>query len=293
MTATLTNAPLAFHLNGIESRPIGPVGGRGRPLPAQLVLPPGRYTVHGKTYRLHSEGLYRFLNPGVGNQQRIIYRKDPLALLSGIAWIASHGSRDHARPRTDWETLALREKVIITCGSVATLTVDILTRQGIPARVVHGKTLEALNTYDNGHVLIEAWLDGRWTLVDPDVKMLFRRGRRRLSLVEFSEASQTGDYTFERLSAATGIAVGCFEENGYDYGLFMETTFCNEACLRRWYKRIMMVPVIRAGGKWCITGTPSRMRKAARLYERDFAFYSRAEYLREFYQPPTPGVAGG
>src|ERR1043166_9490629 len=170
MSPRIRNQPLAFHLCGLESYPIKPVKGPGKRLPSKLVLPPGRYTVHGKTYALHREGLYRFLNPTVENQQRISYRNDRISLLSAICWTTSHGWRDEGKSPEQLQTMALREKLVIICGSVARLAVAILTEQGIPARVVQAKTLDKLNTYDNGHVLMEAWLEGSWTLVDPDVK---------------------------------------------------------------------------------------------------------------------------
>lgn len=280
----IQNEPLAFHLCGEHSRRIRPCAGSGVPLPDTLVVPPGRYLVHGRSYELRREGLYRFLNPAIDNQQRIVHRDKPLALISALAWIASHGSRDHAHPREEWAAIAQREKLIITCGSISAFGAGILQAQGVSARVVSASTLAKLNTYDNGHVLLEAKLNGRWTLVDLDVKTMFRRGRRRLSLLEFAAAARTGDYTFERLAAATSFAVGCFVEEGYDYGLFMETAFCTEACLRRWYRRVMMVPSIRADGGRFACGTPAVVRTMHRLYgDKNVRFLAPAEFRSRFY----------
>jgi hypothetical protein len=290
MSPRIRNQPLAFHLCGLESCPIKPVNGPGKGLPSKLVLSPGRYTVHGKTYALSHEGLYRFFNPTLENQQRIIYKKDSFALLSAVCWVTSHGWRDEGKSPKQLQTIALREKVVIICGSVARLAVDILMEQGILARVVQAKTLDKLNTYDNGHVLMEAWLEGKWTLVDPDVKTMFLRKGRRLSLVEFSEASQTGDYRLERLSSATGLAIGSRTKNGYDHSLLMETTLCNEMCLRRWYKHIMRVPFIRGGGKWFMTGTPAVAKRAEQLYgkpERIIECLPRGGFIKRFYKSPA------
>jgi len=286
----IRNEPLAFRLCGMESELVKPCGRPGRRLPATLILPPGRYTVHSLNYNLTREGLYRFLNPGVENRQRIIFRKDPVALLSAISWLAAHGSRDDSKSIAEWKSIAQREKVIITCGSVAKMGVQLLHEQGIPARVVQSKTLAKLNTYDNGHVMMEAWIGGQWVLVDLDVKVMFLRKGKRLSLLEFAAAALQGDYKFERISAATGIAVGCFVENNYDYGLFMESAFCNEACLRRWYKRVMMLPLLRAGDEWFISASPADARKAAQIYGagRKLVCLPRREFVRRFYGAPAP-----
>ena len=58
------NTPLAYHLCGVESRAFAAVAGKAAVLPAELVIPPGRYSVHGRTYALKREGLYRFIMPG-------------------------------------------------------------------------------------------------------------------------------------------------------------------------------------------------------------------------------------
>jgi hypothetical protein len=260
------NEPLAFHLVGRQVRALKPLAVAASALPRKLVIEPGVYRVHGKTWNLAREGLYRFLLPGVGNHQRIVYRRDPIALLSGLAWISSHGDRDNGRSVDEWIKIARTGKLIVTCGAMARMGQTVCESVGLRARRVAARSLVTLNTYDNGHALLEVQLDGRWTLVDLDVKFLFTRDDRRLSLLEFSSASQRGDYDIEPLAAATGLAMGHFQGDGYDYGPFMETTFCTEAWLRRWYKRIMMVPVIPEGNARYYTGTPAQRRKFARMY---------------------------
>lgn len=277
------NEPLAYHLCGVESRAVAAACGKATPLPADLVIPPGRCSVHGRTYSLKREGLYRFIMPGQDNQQRIVFRRDPLALLSAVAWTASHGSRDDKLTVADWQRIALTQKLIVTCGNIARLGHHLLTQAGIPARLVGASTLGKLNNYDNGHSLMEAFLNGRWTLVDLDVKKLFRRKGRRLSLLEFCDAVAEDDYEFEPISAATGIAVGSFVENGYDYGLFMECGFSTEAGLRKWYRRIMQVPSIRSPeGRFCTVNTPAQRRRAAACYPY-LTYLPREEFVKRFY----------
>lgn len=277
------NEPLAYYMIGTTSGVVRAAAGRAAPLPDELVIPPGRYSVHGRTYALKREGLYRFLMPGEDNQQRIVFRKDALALLSGVAWATSHGSRDDKLTVEDWLRIARTQKLIITCGNVARLGHHLLTRADVPARLVGSCTLGKLNNYDNGHSLMEAFLDGRWTLVDLDVKKLFRRGGKRLSLLEFSDAVAADDYEFEPISAAAGIAVGAFVENGYDYGLFMECGFSTEAGLRKWYRRIMQVPSIRSPeGRFFTVRTTAQRRRAEACYPY-LAYLPREEFMRRFY----------
>ena len=294
MEPKVVNEPLAFHLCGVAVRPLNPGRGAAPPLPPTLLVPPGRYSVFGRTYALAREGLYRFLRPGVENQQRIVYRKDRLALLSAISWLASHGNRDDKRPLEEWLQIALREKLVITCGNISRLGHHFLGQVGVPSRLVGAKSVGKLNNYDMGHSLMEAYLDGRWVLVDLDVKTLFRRRGKRLSLLEVVEAVAADDYEFEPISKATGIAVAAFVDEGYDYGFFMETAFSTEERVRAWYRRIMVVPAIRAeDGRFFTTRTAAQRRKTAEYYPYLESYLPWAEFRRKFYPEATgPSLAG-
>jgi hypothetical protein len=97
----------------------------------------------------------------------------------------------------------------------------------------------------------------------------------------------------EPLAAATGLAMGHFQGNGYDYGPFMETTFCTETWLRRWHKRIMMVPVISEETVRYFTGTPAQRRKYARLYpDENHVGLTPEEFAQRFYARRAPRLHG-
>lgn len=285
MDAGPVNCPLAFHLRGTGIRGLRPCRAAGRALPARLVIPPGVYRVHGRNYRLGAEGLYRFLFPGKGNQQRIVHRRDPVALLSGLSWISTHGSRDNPSPFPALRRAALTRKLVVTCGRVSEFGRQLLARAGIPARVVWSFTLRPTNTYDTGHTMLEVRLGRRWTLVDLDANRLFRRRGKRLSLLEMSEAVEADDFELQPLSAATGTAIGGFTQKGYDYGLWMDTIFVTEPWIRRWYRRVLRIPVLHADGGLFFTVRGSARRRAfERAWEKlKPVWLSRREFVRRFY----------
>jgi len=289
MPAEPKNKPMAFHLCRMKVSELLPVAGHAADLPPTLVIPPGRYRVHGKSYALKRQGLYRFLFPGHGNQQRIVYQDDVPSLLSAICWICSHGSRDNKKSHQELCGIAMAEKLIVTCGDLSQFALELFAGLGLPSRRVGSTTLQALNTYDNGHQTLEVWLDGRWTLVDLDMKRMFHRRGKRLNLPEFCAAAATGDFSFEPISAATPLAVGLFKVQGYDYGLWMETAYSNDAALRAWYQRVMMVP-IQINQDSCFTVfAPGDRRRFERLYpNRGHRFLSPEEFYQKFYsQPPV------
>jgi hypothetical protein len=120
--------------------------------------------------------------------------------------------------------------------------------------------------------------------VDLDVKFLFTKNGRRLSLLEFYKASQDGGYQMKPLAAAAGIAVGHFKQDGYDYSLFMESAFSSEAWLRRWYKRIMQIPFIFDETGRYSTCSPAQRRKAKRLYPKSPEIHlPPAQFAGRFY----------
>jgi hypothetical protein len=63
-------------------------------LPDSLFINPGQYSYYGNNYNLEKAGVYRFMYPGVDNEQRIVYNGDVDTLLSSISWIVSHGNSD-------------------------------------------------------------------------------------------------------------------------------------------------------------------------------------------------------
>ena len=283
MCSRTINRPSAFHLRGRDVKNIAPCRGKGQPLPETLVIPPGTYHVHGFSYRLAKEGLYRFLYPGIENQQRIVYRRDPWAFISALSWLSSHGNRDNEKSINCKMRIALREKLIVTCGDMSDFGKHFLSEHGIASRRVATKTLDESNNYDTGHQLAEVKLDGKWILADMDVKVLFRRGGRRLSLLEAIEAVAQDDYQLEPLAQAAGIAVSNFTEKNYDYGLWMETRFFGQPAIRAWYRHIMGIPIIHHEGKSYFTArTDLQGRKVQRRW-KDLTYLPRADFIKRFY----------
>ena len=284
MPPTPQNKPVAFHLRGMDVTEVRSSAGRAANLPSTLVISPGRYRVHGRTYHLDHEGLYRFIIPGQDNQQRIVYQGDVFSLLSAICWICSHGARDNARTHAELCRMAMTEKIIVTCGNLSQFALDLLAGLGVPLRRVAGTTLQELNGYNNGHQLLEVWLDGRWTLVDLDTKRFFVRRGKRLNLMEFCHAVITGDYRFELISAAIPLAVGLFTVQGFDYGLWMEGAFTGDSALRAWYRRVMMVPIQIDQGSWFTSDSPATLSRIKKLYpNRGLQFLLPEEFRRRFY----------
>lgn len=278
---------MAFYCYRTIVREILPRAGKAVNLPHKLVIPPGIYQVHGKTYALKREGLYRFLFPGRNdNQQRIVYRNNVMALLSAIAWLQTHGNRDKGKDFQKLKQQALTEKLILTCGSICDFACRLLAELGVPCRRVCVLTLQKFNGYDDSHALIEVRIQGRWVLVDLDMKRCFRYRGQRLSLIETVRQVRHNQYALESLSSSALFSVCCFkksnQEGVYDYGLWMETMLHNPKCLRQWYRRILMAPIIDQ----YITVDKKSDRVALAKLRRCLPkriFLERGAFIRKFY----------
>lgn len=279
----IINQPLVFHLRGQAVINIVPCRAKGQPLPETLVIPSGIYSIYGRAYHLFKEGLYRVFNIGVENRQRIVYRSDHWAFASALSWLSSHGSRDDGKSISDKLQIAMREKLIVTCGDMSAFGQHVFSKHGIPARVVGTSTLDELNNYDNGHVLAEVKINGQWILADMDLKFLFRHSGRRLSLLEAVEAVAENDYQLEPLAQAVSIAVSNFTEKNYDYGLLMETRFFSQPAIRAWYRHVMGIPIIAQAGKSYCTASRNLQMGIVQRRWKNLAWLTRPDFIKRFY----------
>jgi hypothetical protein len=270
---------------------VEPVSGVDNPagtpgLPPSLVIAPGQYAFHGKTYDLRKQGLYRFICPFKENQQRIVYRAhsgNVEALLSGLAWCVSHGNSDNSKSQEELTRKATTGKLFITCSNISQWALPILQSYKIRARTADTLTLDEWNSYDNGHNMIEVYREDlkKWVLYDLDANVCFLHNKTPLSLVEVIEYAASGDYEFKLLALDTRLDVSNFKSprNGYDWGFSAELTRTDEGS-RGWYKRVLQVPVI--GNCFFLTSPNDANRARVESYA-GAKFTTKEEFLRKFY----------
>ena len=288
---------MVFHLRGTRVRRVRParcVVPRGKPLPRTLVVPPGVYAIAGRTYSLEQEGLYRALDPGRANRQRIVFRKDVVALVSGLCWMHSHGSRDDRKSFAALRRQAVTDKLIMTCGPFCDFVVQLLDRIGVRCRGVAMRTLRAHNGWNDGHVTLEVWTGKRWVLLDADQHMVCRHKGRRLSLLDLVPRVRAGDYEAVPLAASFPLAISGFRglDNGYDYGMLVETREggqSRERVYREALRRLLGVPCIADGEHRFFTTLNEAERRMAmkRLREepswRGMVYLPPGEFRTRFY----------
>ncbi len=249
-------------------------------LPDTLVISPGLYKVYGKEVNL-SEGLCRIIFPQHSNQQRIVYDSDVKGLLSSIAWVVSHGTKDSFRPIDAWEKKAKAEKLSITCGEIVTLAAKILADFGIQSRLVTTLTLDQWNTYDNGHTLLEVKLDNVWQLYDLDHNAkLTNLNNNPLTILSFADHVKDNSYKIDLIATDSIVDVSGFKsKKGYDY-VFMSEQVALETSV--WYKRMIQVVMVQdSTGIWFFD---KENRSRIESYSSSYRYMEKSEFIEKFYK---------
>ena len=259
---------------------------KGKNLPAQLIISKGKYMFSNKIYDLDKEGLYRFIHPGVTNEQRIVFENNLDSLLSSIAWIHSHGNKDDKKNYTDVLKKARNSKIFATCGSVSEWTVRFLKERGFRVRVVAVLTLDDWNSYDNGHILIEVFKEElkKWVVYDIDNDAYFTKDGNPLSLIEFTKQVRDDKYDINFIAKKNDIDTSNFfdKENNYDYSFLIEARFLDQDTRRKWYKRVFQVPMI-VDDKYSYFFDKENKTKIM-TYSSFYRFLDENEFLSRFYQ---------
>ena len=181
--------------------------------------------------------------PTKQNVQRIVFEKGgaPLTLISSLAWMHTHGNVYNDFTISKLVKIAKSGKLFLTCCHISRLSRILLKKEGFQVRVVNVVTLQDLNTYDNGHCMIEVFLpkSKRWVLFDVDNGTYFTHKGIQLSLEGFLKYSQNENYSIQHIANSTRLDVSNFKAtNSYSFAFFAEGAMAN---LKHWYKRVVQV----------------------------------------------------
>ncbi len=252
--------------------------GTANALPEQLIIEPNHYLFDNKCYDLTKEGLYRFSLPRKNiNIQRIVFKKNTAALISSLAWIATHGARDDARTPSELIEIAMTDKLILTCESQARLGHAILKECLVQSRIIGGRTLETMNGFDDGHYLLEVYREdlNKWVLYDLDSDTCFQKNNQLLSLAEFIQCLDQKDYEICYLSSDIRAAV-----SDSQFSFVYEARIAN---LKSWYQRIMQFTFIIADDENISCSEPPLMYRYPKGAFPKINYLSKEAFNHRFY----------
>ena len=142
--AKTRNKPVVTHsaFGNVDFLEIDSLSSESNQLPDSLFISAGKYKCYENTYNLKAAGVYRFIYPGIGNEQRIVHNGDIDTLLSSIAWVVTHGNSDTSLNNKLLLQKATQSKIFTTCGKVSRLANSILDKFEIKSRIVSGVTTD-------------------------------------------------------------------------------------------------------------------------------------------------------
>lgn len=173
-------------------------------------------------------------------------------LLTGVAGQVTHG----------WDQLPAEmmvaryhngERLYVACGDVALLGKRILAEAGIHSRRVATLTKQPFNYFDDGHILLEVRIDGRWIVYDLDnnLQPLDQSGNG----VRISDFVAMRKRRFRRLTdPATDPQYDLSRSSNPAYTQWVY------ADLNRWYDRVLGVPLIMHQGVYTFGDRQQRSR---------------------------------
>lgn len=252
-------------------------------LPDTLIVEPGNYKVFDKIYSLNKNGLYRFVQLRGVSRQVIVYGGDIDILMSALSWITVHGNDDNDLSLKEKYQKALCQKLVINCGYVALWASAILCEEGIKNRIVTTLTLDEWNSYDNGHTMLEVYKENidKWAVYDIDNGITFYSESKSMNIVELCEAvCQEKPYQIQRLTSAAKYA------NSSEYYLLVEKDLSGEKNMRRWFKRVLQVPLIRnENGDYYFFDKENRNRVEG--YTGGYLYIEKNQFINYYYSVQT------
>lgn len=255
------------------------------PLPSSFVLDPGVYLYNGVQYDCSDQGFYRFWHPMDDTQNRIVWAGDVEALMSGLSWLSVNGRADETLSLAAKTNTARTSKLRMLCGKTCEWVKYICDSANIaiPTRIVRTLTAGAPNNYYDGHVMIEAQIDGQWHVYDIANNQSYEAsdGLRAAKDIFPLDASVTR----HRL-ARDGYAIEPFTSGTFDVTAWQENTMLDEDSFNSEVERVLQIPGIDDPDGNTYFYLPAGMEGSASYVtglSSTFRLLPEAEWMTRFY----------
>jgi len=247
----------------------------------KVIHEPSFYQWGGDVYDLRNEGYYYLVDFKRGiDRNIIIYKNDIFSLMSSLSWLVVHGSNDDRKSFDNKYSKLLNNKLSLTCGDLSSFASSILDSLNIENRVVHFFTMDEKNSYDNGHVLIEAKVDNQYILFDLDNNQYFKTNERILSAKDFIDNTNWDAIEFVKLSIDSNTDSQNFYSGNISFHGFMDYVNSN---IKAWYKRVLQVPLIVENDIAYVGLSDKQSEDSVLDYHPKAVILTKDEFNKKFY----------
>lgn len=264
-------------------------GEHSAPLPKGIVMQPGRYHFCGGCYDCLIPGVYRFISPQHRNQQHVVLDvKDPVLSAILLSFLSVRGNNDDRKLNKELEQIAANRFLSLTCGQNCLFCQMILQNYGIKSRIVYSHTNDELNSYNNGHVLLEVYSlqYEKYILVDIDKKCTFIQNMNLLSLYEYGLAihnKHSVDINFHSPVAMIDLSSFVEKSTVFNYCFIEYSFYSSEASLRECLSRICQIPIMMEHGKIFACAWDQEIEKKLSKINPAWAILDESDFQKRFY----------
>ncbi len=257
---------------------------------AALLVKPGRYCIMGNQYAFATGGVRIYRYPDTF-RYFIVQDENLPNLLSAIAWAISHGNRDDGLPVSALVDKARYEKLSLTCGNVANVSLYLLRAAGYRARMAAGLTLEPWNDYYNGHTLFEVQdkQTKRWILADLDSNVLFAdQDQKLMSYRDIYQDLQDGhlNATLDFIATDSLVDVSGFKmADERNMSFITEHILATPDVLLQRYEKIFQVVLLKPEccDRYYFLSPSSQFTQRVLSYSKSYQPLSEAAFVKKFY----------
>lgn len=253
-------------------------------IPNGLFMTAGVFDWNGQRFpALHPGIVCLFGYPVGGGGYRIITpaSPDPYDLIGSMFQFIGLGS-NHDNLTPAQALIQMRYgKIFMTCGFVANLMKHALGGFGFQVRKVFLATSQAQNGFDDGHVIFEVMIGGKWRLFDTFGNYFTLNGQH-LSLSEVVEAGVANCTLVkmtERVVAPANLWVS--GQNIFPHNAFFEQNLVTDAQYMAWAERIYDVPAILHTDGYVYFYRPAGTDGA--IIDPNWINESKSSWLSRFY----------
>ena len=246
-----------------------------------IIHKPAIYYWGDKVYNLNREGYYYLIDFKKGiSRNIIIYKNSIVSLLSSLSWLTVHGTKDDATSFDHKYNKLMGNKLSLTCGDISSFASSLLNRLNIENRIVNFVTLDEKNSYDNGHVLIEVKINGKYILFDLDNNQYFKRDGVYLNAKDFIGGVDWNNIELVKLSMDNNTDSQNFYLEKISLHGFVD--YINND-IKKWYKRVMQVPMITQNGQLYMGLVDEKLKNSLLKYYPNAKVLSKDEFNKKFY----------
>ena len=265
--------------------PIEAVTTKAQESAPDLIRPPGVYfiTFFGKTYKIKAgkTGLVRLVAYPEARQFIIWDRSEPQATLKLcclLALLLKHGIQDNILSFKDKMTQVQQRHLLMNCGYTALFVKEILKQHGIRSRIVTSLRKNNINSYDNGHTILEVLINGRWMLVDFNTKNLFLNQQKTKYLNALEYWEQLPNIHYEKLtymhSSYAGDATGAF---------LIEKKCSSKKEREKDFQTMFGYIAIESNGGYLFFCEDKKYAQRIRAYSKTYKTANRELFIKTFY----------